>query len=131
MSKITATFDGLKITIKGAESATAHQLYIVSEWLKHLNPGTLPEISGKSVVTVDFNEFSFAVSIASDVGHNHLLALAAEFALAAQHIFSAPRLSTVVQMTVQATLQAIAEQAQAQQIMAGVKKSPGGVLTPR
>ena len=130
MSKITATFDGLKITIKGAESATAHQLYIVSEWLKHLNPGTLPEISGKSVVTVDFNEFSFAVSIASDVGHNHLLALSGEFAMAAQYIFGLTHQREVIQSTVQMTLQAIAQNAENQRLMASVKRSPGGVILP-
>ena len=135
MSKITATFDGLKITIKGAESATAHQLYIVAEQLrKHgTMANTLPEtmdMIGPAIVIV-FDGFEAIASRTSATEPGHTMALAAEFALAAQHIFSAPRLSTVVQMTVQATLQAIAEQAQAQQIMAGVKKSPGGVLTPR
>jgi len=135
MSKITATFDGLKITIKGAESVTAHQLYIVAEQLrKHgTMANTLPEtmdMIGPAIVIV-FDGFEAIASRTSATEPGHTMALAAEFALAAQHIFSAPRLSTVVQMTVQATLQAIAEQAQAQQIMAGVKKSPGGVLTPR
>ena len=127
MSKITATFDGLKITIKGAESATAHQLYIVSLELERLAAFLVVDAGAKkATATVELFEGFDPIVDANNLSRGQHLALAAEFALAAQHIFSLPRLSTVVQKT----FQAIAEQAQAQQIMAGVKRSPGGVLTP-
>ena len=126
MSKITATFDGLQINIEGAENVTAHQLWIASHGLATPGEHVIWSLSGEYTIAITLKGFSLTVDATEDIEREHLLALSAEFALAAQHIFSLPRLSTVVQKT----FQAIAEQAQAQQIMAGVKRSPGGVLTP-
>ncbi len=133
MSKITATFDGLQINIEGGESVTAHQLWIASRILDRHGAlvDCLPDTIGKEyTIVVLLKGFEPIISRTPDIEPAHQEALIAEFALAAQHIFSLPRLGAVIQSTVQMTLQAIAEQAQAQQIMAGVKKSPGGVLTP-
>jgi len=134
MPKITATFDGLQINIEGGESVTAHQLYIVAEQLrKHgTMANTLPEtmdMIGPAIVIV-FDGFEAIASRTSATEPGHTMALAAEFALAAQHIFSLPRLGAVIQSTVQATLQAIAQNAENQRLMASVKRSPGGVILP-
>lgn len=130
MSKIIATFDGLQITIKGAETVTAHQLYIAS---KHLAEplclvGELAD--GERTIKVLFHEFALRVYVTRDIEQGHFLALSAEFAMAAQFTFDSARLGGVIQATVQMTLQAMAQQAQNQQIMAKVKMTKGGVAVP-
>lgn len=130
MTKLTATFDGLQITIEGAEGVTAHQLCVASEKLKaHGLSARLISMDSPTVI-IDFDNFHCIISITPDIKQERLVALAAELAMVAQFSFDAPRLQGLVQAAVQMTLQAMAQNAEKQRLMAGMKKTPGGVLTP-
>lgn len=126
MPKITATFDGLQIAIAGAEKVTPHQLWIASRYLRgNTNPAY---IDGADTIEIDFSGFGLVVYITANIGPHHLLALAAEFEMAAQAIFSNAGIQRVVQATVQMTLQAIAQQAEEQRVMAQVSRK--GLIIP-
>ncbi|MCP4540662.1 MAG: hypothetical protein GY832_26285 [Chloroflexi bacterium] len=128
MSKIIATFDGLQIRIEGAEKVTPHQLWIASRYLNSAY-SERRHINGEDTIAeIHFCGFAPALYVTASIEHEHLLALAAEFAMAAQAIFSNQQIQAVVQATVQMTLRAIAQQAEDQQIMARVSKS--GLVIP-